>query len=133
MPTFTIDTLVERYIKLRDAIKSADDLHKERTSPAREALEQMNSQLLQEIEKVGGESVRTQHGTVYRTMKKSATIADGDVFRKYVIENKEFDLVDWRANSTAVSIFIDKHANPPPGVNYSTIALVGVRRPGKNG
>lgn len=126
--TMTFDLMVERYVTLRDKLKEADDGHKAKTKAAREYLEKLNGQILAKLNEVGSDSTSTPHGTAYRTMRKSATIADGEAFRKFVIKGKLFDLVDWKANANAVSDFIDTNQAPPPGVNYSTTFLVGVRR-----
>ena len=123
-----IDDLVSQYVRLRDKIKEADDAHKDKTKNARAYLEQLNGRLLERLNDVGGESVKTAHGTVYRTTRRSASIADGDTFRQYVIENEQFDLVDWRANANAVDDFIKENGVQPPGVNFSTAFTVGVRR-----
>ena len=123
-----IDEMVAQYVMLRDKIKEADKLHKEKTKPARDHLETLNGKLLEKLLSVGGESVKTAHGTVYQTTKKSASISDGEVFRSFVIDNEMFDLVDWKANPAATSDFIEEHNAPPPGVNYSTHTEVGVRR-----
>jgi hypothetical protein len=124
----TIEDLVSQYIRLRDKIKEAEDAHKAKLAPAKEYLEELNGRLLQRLNDVGGESVKTAHGTVYRTTRRSASIADGDAFRQFVINNEAFDLVDWRANANAVDDFIKEQAAPPPGVNFSTAFTVGVRR-----
>jgi hypothetical protein len=124
----TIDIMVAQYVQLRDRLKLADDAHKEKTKPAREFLEKLNNDILSALNKVGGDSIKTPHGTAYRTEKKSATIADGEMFRGYVTDNALFDLVDWKANATAVAAHIDEHKVPPPGVNYTTTFVVGVRR-----
>lgn len=127
-PPDTIDQLVDQYVRLRDKIKEADDAHKAKLKDAREYLEKLNGQLLARLNEVGGESVKTSHGTVYRTTKRTASIADGDVFRQYVIEHEAFDLVDWRANANAVDDHIKTELAPPPGVNFTTTYTVGVRR-----
>ena len=88
----------------------------------------MPAWMLERLNDLGGDSVKTPHGTAYRTARRSATIADGDVFRKYVIDNQMFDLVDWRANAGAVDDFINDNGSQPPGVNYSVAYTVGVRR-----
>ena len=124
----TIDALVEQMVKTRDKLKDADDAHKERTKVAREYKERLENALLAKLNEVGGESVKTAHGTVYRTTRRSATIADGDVFRQFVIGNEAFDLVDWKANANACDDFIKNEGTPPPGVNFSTAFTVGVRR-----
>lgn len=124
----TIDALVEQMVKTRDRLKEADDAHKEKTKVARDYKERLEAALLAKLNEVGGESVKTAHGTVYRTTRRSATIADGAVFREFVIGNEAFDLVDWKANANAVDDFIKNEGTPPPGVNYSTAYTVGVRR-----
>jgi len=123
-----VDELVSQYVRLRDRIKEADDAHKKKTASARELLEKLNGKMLERLNDLGGESVKTSAGTVYRTTKKSASIADGDLFRGWVIENGAYDVVDWKANANAVEDFIKAEGTPPPGVNYSQTYLVGVRR-----
>lgn len=123
-----IDGLVAQFVKLRDSLKAADDAHKAKTKEAREYKEQLEAKLLARLNEIGGNAVKTDHGTVHRTTKKTASIADGDAFRKFVQSQKLFDLVDWRANALAVEDYINEHHAPPPGVNYSKTYTVGVRR-----
>ena len=124
----TIEELVSQYIRLRDKIKEADDAHKARLKDPREHLEKLSNTLLERLNEVGGESVKTSHGTVYRTTRRSASLADGDAFRQFVINNEAFDLVDWRANANAIDDFIKNESTPPPGVNFTMAYTVGVRR-----
>jgi len=124
----TFEGIVEQFVKLRDRIKEADAAHKEKTAPAKKHLELLGNLMLKRLNDIGGESVKSKSGTVYRTDRKTASIADGDIFRKYVIENANFDIVDWRANAPAVEDFIKEHGSPPPGVNYNVQHTVGVRR-----
>lgn len=126
--TQDIGMLTKQYVKLRDKIKAADDEHKAKTKPARELLERMNGALLTHLNAIGGEAVKSENGTVYRTIKRTASIADGEKFRQYVIDNAKFDLVDWKANANAVADFIEANTVAPPGVNYAVHYEVGVRR-----
>lgn len=127
-PTVDIEHRVAQYVALRDEIKKRDDLHKEQMRPMRDLLEKINNVLLEHLNSVSGESVRTTSGTVYRTEKKSASLADPEAFMRYVVENDEWDLMDRKANVTAVADYIAEHGAPPAGVNFSTTYLVGVRR-----
>lgn len=122
------DIEVERFVQLRDAIKAADDAHSTKTKQARDELEAMKARLLARLILLGGESVKTTAGTVYRTGRKSATIADGAAFRQHVISQNLWDIVDWRANAPAVANYIELHKAAPPGVNFSIAYTVGVRR-----
>lgn len=124
----TIDELVNQMVRTRDRLKEADDAHKEKTKVARDYKERLEAALLAKLNEVGGESVKTAHGTVYRTTRRSATIADGGTFREFVISNEAFDLVDWKANANACDDFIKNEGTPPPGVNFTTAFTVGVRR-----
>lgn len=124
----TIDELVQQVVLIRDKLKAAEDAFKEKTAAARTHKERLEGRLLEKLNELGGEAIKTKAGTVYRTTKKSATIADGEVFRDYVIQNEQFDLADWRANAVAVADYIEQFSAPPPGVNFTTHFTVGVRR-----
>lgn len=123
-----IDMRVAQYIKLRDKIKEIETKHKEELKPYKDTLEKLNAVILQHLTQVGGESIRTSAGTAYVTEKKSATLADPQAFMEYVIGNEAWDLLDRKANVTAVTDFISEYKAPPPGVNYSSTFVVGVRR-----
>lgn len=127
-PPVTMDGLVAQYVRLRDAIKDADDKHKQKMAPAKAHMDALNNALLARLNEIGGDSVATSAGTAYRTTRRNASIADAEAFRKFVIENEVFDIVDWRANAPAVDDFIKSEGTPPPGVSFSTAYTVGVRR-----
>jgi hypothetical protein len=127
-PTVDINKRVAQYVALRDEIKKHDDAHKEKMKPYRELLDKLNGALLEQLNTVQGKSISTDAGTVYRTEKKSASLADADAFMRYVVDNAEWDLLDRKANVTAVADYIEEHEYPPPGVNFSTTFVAGVRR-----
>jgi hypothetical protein len=127
-PPTEINALVKQYVQLRDKVKEVDDAHKAKTKPMKDYLERLNNALLDQLITVGGESVKTEYGTAYKTVKRSASIADGEVFRGFVIENRAWDIADWRANAPAVEAFLSEHQILPPGVNLSSVTVVGVRR-----
>lgn len=128
VPPENMDDLVAQFVKLRDRIKEADNAHKEKTKPAKDYLDLLTAKLMEKLNDMGGESVKTAHGTAYRTTRRSATVADGETFRQFVIATEAFDIVDWKANANAVDDFIKSEGSPPPGVNFSTAYTVGVRR-----
>ena len=123
---------IEQYVLLRDKIKEMNDAHKEVMKPYNEALEGLNAVILMHLNQVQSDSVKTQAGTAYRTLKTSASIADGDAFWNHIMKTQDFDLLDRRASKTAVVKYIEDHGQPPPGINYSSMYEVGVRRPTKS-
>jgi hypothetical protein len=120
---------VAQYVKLRDLIKDKEKEFKENLAPYKKALEDLNSVLLNHLNQVGANSVNTDEGTVYRTEKNSASLADPAAFMEYVIANEAYDLMDRKANVTACAEFMKEHNTLPPGVNFSSAYIVGVRRP----
>jgi hypothetical protein len=119
---------VEQFVKLRDLIKQKNDEHKKLMKPYNETLEQLNALLLAHLNGQSANSVATDAGTVYRTEKKSASLADAEAFMDFVIANGAYDLLDRKANVTAVEDHIREHNAPPPGVNFTSTFTVGVRR-----
>jgi hypothetical protein len=97
-------------------------------APFNETLEQLNGLLLQHLNDLNTNSASTDNGTVYRTEKKAASLADADAFMKHVIATGDFDLLDRKANVSAVAEYIETNNVPPPGVNFSSTYVVGVRR-----
>ena len=128
-PQMTVDQMVSYYLGLRNKIKEEDDAHKAKMKPMREALDTLEGMLLSAVQTTGGDSISVKGvGTVYKTTKKAATIADGDAFRRHVIGSEDFELIDWRANVSAVEARIAADGEPPPGVNWSTHVTVNVRK-----
>lgn len=128
MSDVDIQKRVDQFVQLRDLIRQRDDAHKKDMSPLRETLEKLNAVLLNYLNDLNMNSASTSAGTVYRTEKKSASIADAEAFMKHIITNGAFDLLDRKANVTAVTDYIETNGTPPPGVNYSKTYVVGVRR-----
>lgn len=123
-----IETRIGQYVQLRDKIKAEDDAHKEKMKPYREALEKLNGVLLDHLNKIGGDSVKASTGTVYRTVKKTASLEDADSFMRHVIGSEAWELLDRKANATAVEDFVKENGVLPPGVKFNTTQVVGVRR-----
>lgn len=119
--------LVQLYLKLRERIKKAEAAEKARLQPSKDFLLRINGKLLEKLNEAGGDGIKTPHGTAYRTMKRSATVADPGAFRSYVIDHDLFDLVDWKANAPAIDDFIKENSVAPPGINFSTMVTIGVR------
>jgi hypothetical protein len=127
-PSTDVNVRINQYVSLRDKIKALDQAHKEKMAPFREMLDTLGGVLLDHLKNISADSVATPSGTVYKTVKNSASIADGKAFWDYVHTNEEWDLIDKKANVNAVQDFIEQHNAPPPGINFSSMITVGVRR-----
>lgn len=126
------DVLMEKriaqYVQVRDTIKERNDKFASEMQPLIETQNMLTAWLTQKLETVGAESVKTKAGTAYTTTRYSATLADPQVFMDFVKTNDKFELIDRKANATAVRDFVETTGSLPPGVNLNAIRTVGVRR-----
>jgi hypothetical protein len=123
----------QQFIEVRDRIKELDDKHAELMKPLRKIQEQLAGRIQAFMASNNLENLKTKSGTCYTTHRTTASLADPEAFMKYVIEHGQFDLLDRRANSTAVKDFVQRNKALPPGCNLNTIETVGVRRAGSTG
>ncbi len=129
--TATIDfgKRTAQYIALRDKIAGIRKKHTEELAPYIEKLDALNIMLLGHLNSVGTTSASIKGvGTVYKKEVVSATLADPEAFRDYIVKHGDWDMADIKANKTAVKEYVDANGQPPVGVNYSVSFDVGVRR-----
>lgn len=124
----TVDTRIAQYVMVRDKIKEIEDKQEEELKPYKELQTQLQAWLQTHLEKNGSESIKTKQGTVYLSVRYSASLADPDAFMKFVVDNGLYELLDRRANATAVRDYVQENGGLPPGVNLNGIKNVGVRR-----
>lgn len=129
LPPVDMNHRVGQYVQLRDLKAEITERHKEELKPITELMEALEGLMQQGLQAVNAESLRTDNGTVTASMKMAASVADMDTFWAHVVTSGNFDLLDKKANLTAVKDYVEKHGVPPPGVNFSTFNKVGVRRP----
>ena len=128
-PVPVINKRLSQFIALRDKIEAENKAHDERMKPLKEMLLTLHNVLLEHLNTTGGDSVSVRGvGTFYRTTKASASIADGDEFRRWVIGGEKWDMIDWKANGPKVADYLTEHNALPPGINFKRVATVGVRR-----
>lgn len=125
---YDFEKYVGKFVMLRDAIKQIEERHKLELAPYKSLLEELNTTLCSELQRIGAENVSTAAGTAYVSAKKAASLADKSAFWSYVVATGQWDLLDYKANVTAVEEHINQNSVPPPGVNWSTRHVAGVRR-----
>lgn len=119
----------QQYIQVRDKLKAMDEAHDKLRRPLVEIQEQLSGIISAFMETNKLENLKTEHGTCYTSVRYTASLADPALFMRYVIDHAKFELLDRRANSTAVKDFVHDTGGLPPGCNLNAIQTVGVRRP----
>lgn len=120
--------VVQKYIEIRDkkaAIKAEYDA---KVAKCEEALTKIEGKLLEVFEQTGMDSVRTEFGTAYASMRTTASIADREAFMDFVKKNNEWPLLEIRCSKTAVEQFKSVTDELPPGINWRAERVVNIRR-----
>jgi hypothetical protein len=123
-----VTDVVGKYIRLRDLKAKLDNEHKDKMAPLAAAMEKAEAAILAFFNESGMDSAGCEAGTAYRSTKTSATVADRDAFFSWVQANDAFHFLESRAAKTQVEAFVKETGDLPPGIKYSSISSVNVRR-----
>lgn len=124
----TVAKRVKQYIDVRDALKEMDAKHEEARKPLVELQNLLTGWMQNFMEQAGADNIKTAAGTCYSSTRYSASLADPEAFMTFVKASQNFDLLDRKANVSAVKDYVQEKGVLPPGVNLSAIKTVGVRR-----
>lgn len=121
---------IEQYVLIRDKLKELDDEFEKKRAPLVEVQNLISGYLQSVLDTIGPEaSIKTSMGTCFCTTRYTASLADPDIFMKHVISTGKFELLDRRANATAVKDYAHANAGAlPPGVNLNAMRSLSVRR-----
>lgn len=128
MSAATMETLVEKYVALRDKKAAMSTSYKEQVAVLDKALTSIEVALLSQFDALGVESVRTKAGTAYKTTRASATVADWDAVLDFVMKNDLWNMLERRVSKQAVEQYKDENGDLPPGVNWREELVVNIRR-----
>jgi hypothetical protein len=128
----SVDKLTKVYLKItakRSELKKAFDEEYQRLSDARDKIKLA---LLEHCKEHNVNSVRTEEGLFYRTVKQSFWTNDWESMYEFILDNKVPEFFDKRLNQKNVREFLE--ANPdklPKGLNSDSTYTISVRRPKK--
>lgn len=123
-----LDELVEKYIALRDEKAAAKAQYEQSVAQIDALIDKIEAVLLKTFNESGMDSVKTSHGTAYRSTRTSATVADWDAFFGHIQSNEAWELLERRCSKTAVESYKQAHEELPPGINWREEHVVNVRR-----
>jgi hypothetical protein len=129
--TLDVEKRTAQYVEVRDAIQKLQDKHELELKPLLEIKELLSARIQAFMRANNLQNLRTRAGTCTLSVRHSATIMDGEAFMSLVKEGN-WDLIERRANSTAVKDWVEQHNELPAGVNLTAVQTLGVRRPAKS-
>jgi len=119
---------VSVYIGLRDKKAKMKAELDEAIKPIQEKMDKLEAKLLEAFQAAGVDSVKTEFGTAYTSVRTTASVADRDAFMEFVKANDEWSLIEVRAAKVAVEQFRAANDDLPPGINMREERVVNVRR-----
>lgn len=121
--------LIERYIKIRDAKKEIEERHKEELAPYKEQLEKIEAYFLNHFNEEEVDSVAIKGvGTAFKQVRTGARVADWDAVLKFILEGDHIEMLEKRVSKAAVEAYRDEFKDLPPGIDWTEVAVVNIRR-----
>lgn len=112
--------LIQLYLETRNVKQELEKKHKDHVRQYNDVMKKIEAKLFEHLQAHNMQSISSDEGTAYISHKRSASIGDAEAFKNFVIESRAWDMLDWKANVTAVGDFIEENDVPPPGVNFRT-------------
>lgn len=120
--------LIQLYLEARDAKEALEQAHKQHLRQYTIVMNKIEGRLMAHLNEHGVQSISSKSATAYLSHKRSASIRDAVAFKNYVIENRAWEMLDWKANVTAVTDFINENEVSPPGVELKSAITVRIMR-----
>lgn len=120
-----LEKLTRVYIKMRDkkaelgnqAVKLENDMGTVKTA------------ILNHMKSLGVESLRTEAGTVYRTVRSQYSTSDWESMGKFILEHGVPELLEKRIQQTNMRVFLEENPDLlPPGLNSNMEYSVTIKR-----
>lgn len=124
MSTHTIDDIVRIYVKMRDAKSELTAKYEAEKKEIEQKMERVEAKLLIHLNTNGLESMRTEHGTVYKSIKTKPSIRDFNALKKWILKTGNVEILQKRISTTSLR----DGEEVPDGVEVLREAEVGVRR-----
>lgn len=127
--TPTDGEIVKKFVEMRDFLKTRQEKFDLENQPYVKAMEVMEGLMAMRLRERGDESIRTEHGTVYRSTTLTCRVADREAFMHFVIEADAFELLASNISKDALKVHMEEHqGSPPPGVDVTWITKTLFRR-----
>ena len=126
-----LDELVKIYLTIRGEREKMESEWKGKDKELQNEQALLEQQMLAVCNESNATSIKTEEGTVIKTLKERFTLSDRDSFNKFVRENDAVELFEARIHQGNFKEFMAEHADAglPPGVNVMREFTIVVRKP----
>jgi hypothetical protein len=126
-----LDDLVNVYLTIRNEREKLKASWEVKDGELEQEMKVLEQSMLTVCNDTNASSIRTESGTVIRTLKERFTTNDWDNFKKFVLDNEAIDLLERRIHQGNFKEFMAEHQGEglPPGVNVMREFTIVVRKP----
>ena len=130
---FKLDELVKTYLTIRNERSSLTSIWQAKDDELKAEQVALEQVLLEECNKMGAKSIRTNVGTVIKSTKNTYVCGDWDNFKKYIIENNAIELLQQRISNLNFKEWMANRENEglPPGISTMQELTITVRKPSR--
>lgn len=123
------DKLALAYIRMRDKKAELAKEFEAAEAKIQEQMDMVEAELTKMCQELGADSIKTPHGTVFRSVKTQYQVNDWDNMYKFVLEHNVPQLLQRRVSTANMKQFLDENPNLMPiGMNIDNRYTVTVRR-----
>lgn len=134
MSEIKADSLVKAYLAIRLQREKLAKKYEQEDAVFKEQMDRLEEAMLNTCNDIGAETLRTESGTIVKTLKENYICGDWDNFKKFILENEALELLQQRISQTNFKEFITtrKDEGLPPGISTMREFKITVRKPNAN-
>jgi hypothetical protein len=124
-----LEKLTRIYIKMRDKKAELEAELENQVGKLENDMGTVKAAILNHMKSLGVESLRTDAGTVYRTVRTKYTTSDWESMGKFILEHGVPELLEKRIQQTNMRVFLEENPDLlPPGLNSNMEYSVTIKR-----
>lgn len=123
------DVLIKKYIALRDRRSERKRAFEVEDEGDKNAMGKIENDMLRRLNERGTDSSTVRGvGVAFKKTRSYCSVADWDIFFRYVQENQAWHMLTHAASKDAVSEFKEANNDLPPGLNWTETIAVNFNR-----
>lgn len=124
-----LEQLTTTYLKIRDARAKLKNDYEQQDTELSQQMKLLEQEMLDVCKAVDANSIRTNAGTVIRSVKSRYWTNDWDSMYRFIAEHHAFALLEKRLHQTHMKQFLEENPDiQPAGLNVEREFTVVVRR-----
>lgn len=128
MTQVNVDTVVQAYVKLRDARGTLKKAYDDEDAILKGKMEKLETWLMSQMQSTGATQLGSPHGTAYQQTVFKGNCSDWPSFWNWLAENGRFDMMEKRVSVKSIQEYYQESGIMPPGINVMPELRVIIRK-----